>query len=154
MGLGIKLGLALAIFAGLFPAFAGAMEIAASIAPVQSLVSGVMGNAGTPILLIPGGQSPHTYALRPSAARAIEHARVVFRIGPNYEASLNAALAAIPTRVVNLIDVPGVVLYPARDLDETGGLQIGEGRAKDHLTDDPHIWLDPDNARAMSRAIA
>ncbi|HXZ67671.1 MAG TPA: zinc ABC transporter substrate-binding protein [Alphaproteobacteria bacterium] len=141
-----------AVFVGLMPADGHAISVAASIAPIQSLVMGVMGSAGQPALLIPGGQSPHTFALRPSTARAIEHARVVFRIGPNYEAALNAALASAPRRtlVVNLIDAPGVVLYPARDVDELG-LVTG---SRDHLTDDPHIWLDPDNARAIARAIA
>jgi len=152
MGLMRMMAAVSAVFVGLMPADGHAISVAASIAPIQSLVMGVMGSAGQPALLIPGGQSPHTFALRPSTARAIEHARVVFRIGPNYEAALNAALASAPRRtlVVNLIDAPGVVLYPARDVDELG-LVTG---SRDHLTDDPHIWLDPDNARAIARAIA
>ena len=138
----------------LLPGASCAMPVVASIAPIQSLVMGVMGATGKPALLIPGGQSPHTFALRPSTLRAIEHARVIFRIGPNYEAALNAALgsAAHDTLVVDLVHGPGVVLYPARDVDE---LDLGAGQGTtDHLTDDPHIWLDPDNARAIARTIA
>ncbi|MFZ1988635.1 MAG: zinc ABC transporter substrate-binding protein [Alphaproteobacteria bacterium] len=154
MGLVRWIGAALAVLAGLVPGGATAISVAASIAPIQSLVMGVMGTAGKPALLIPGGQSPHTFALRPSTVRTIEHAHVVFRIGPNYEASLNAALASAPRSalVINLIDAPGVVLYPARDVDELD-LPPAQG-SSDHLTDDPHIWLDPDNALAMARTIA
>ncbi len=146
-------GVALAVLLGLAPARGRAIEVAASIAPLQSLVMGVMGSTGSPALLIPGGQSPHTFALRPSTLRAISHARIVFRIGPNFEASLNEALAsAQQTQVIDLMDAPGVVLYPSRDLDQLS-VQPTEG-LKGHLTDDPHIWLDPDNARAMVRMIA
>lgn len=142
----------LAALLAIRPGTGQALEVAASIAPVQSLVMGVMGDTGTPALLIPGGQSPHTFALRPSTAHAIADARIVFRIGPNFEASLNEALASSRTRVVDLIDAPGLVLYASRDLDELS-IRPRDG-LKGHLLDDPHIWLDPDNARAMVRAIA
>jgi zinc transport system substrate-binding protein len=149
-----RVGLILAVLVGIAPGQGRAISVAASIAPVQSLVMGVMGTTGKPALLIPGGQSPHTFAMRPSTARAIAQAQIVFRIGPNYEVALNAPLAAVShdTHVVDLIDAPGVVLYPARDLDELGAPLRAE--TSSHLTDDPHIWLDPDNARAIARTIA
>lgn len=144
---------ALAAFVLASPVPGHAISVAASIAPVQSLVMGVMGTTGQPALLIPGGQSPHTFAMRPSTARAIAHARIVYRIGANYEVALNAPLAAAEqnTQVVNLIDAPGVILFPARDLDEPG---VAPAESAGHLTDDPHIWLDPDNARSIVRTIA
>jgi zinc transport system substrate-binding protein len=152
MGLIRRIGLVLAVLGSVAPGQSLAISVAVSIAPIQSLVMGVMGTTGKPALLIPGGQSPHTFAMRPSTARAIARAQIVFRIGSNYETALNAPLAAVSrnTHVVNLIDAPGVVLYPSRDLDELS--QVAE--LSGHLTDDPHIWLDPDNARAITRTIA
>lgn len=147
-----RIGWILAALLAALPGAGRAIPVAASIAPVQSLVMDVMGTGAVPDLLIGGGQSPHTFTPRPSTVRAIVRARVVFRIGPAFEASLNEALAsAHKTQVVDLIDAPGVVLYAARDLDEPS-LPPTDG-LKDHLTDDPHIWLDPNNARAMLRAI-
>jgi zinc transport system substrate-binding protein len=52
-------------------------------------------------------------------------------------------------RVVVLERAPGVKLQPAR----RGGLW-GEDADHDHGPTDPHIWLDPENAIAMTRAIA
>jgi len=142
----------------LSPATAAELHVAASIGPVQSLVAGVMGDTGAPALLIPGGQSPHTFAMRPSTARAIAHADVIFRIAPIYEMALDAPLAnAKHARVIDLIDAKGVTVYPARDLDDvTAAAPVGQPTDEfvRHQGMDPHIWLDPDNARAIAAAIA
>ena len=60
------------------PAQAGAPRVVASIKPVHSLVSAVMQGAGEPGLLVGGSGSPHAYALRPSEARALSRADIVF----------------------------------------------------------------------------
>ncbi len=65
--------------------FAGP-DVAASIAPVHSLVARVMQGAGTPHLLLPPGASPHDHALRPSDAAALERAALVFWVGPGWSA--------------------------------------------------------------------
>jgi zinc transport system substrate-binding protein len=106
---------------------------------------------GTPELLIGGALSEHSYALKPSDARKIERAAAIFEIGPDLETYLTAPLATLGARgrVVVLERLPGVHLLPARhgglweDTDEHG-----------HGPTDPHIWLDPRNAIAMTAAIA
>src|SRR5690606_12625612 len=74
---------------------ASALEVVASIEPLHSLVAGVMGDAGTPKLIVRGDASPHTYALRPSDAAALEAAELVFWIGPGMEAFLDKPLASL-----------------------------------------------------------
>ena len=54
------------------PAFADAPKVVADIAPVHGLVSQVMGDLGTPDLLMRQGSSPHGYAMRPSEAAALQ----------------------------------------------------------------------------------
>ena len=109
----------------------------ASIAPVHSLLAGVMKGVGDPGLLVTGGRSPHDYVMKPSSARMLHRAGVVFWIGPGLEGFLKKPLAGLAprTRVVGLAAEQGV----------------GE-------TDDPHIWLDPRNAakivRVMVRVLA
>ena len=56
---------------------AAAPKVVASVKPVHSLVAGVMGDLGTPRLLVEAGQSPHTYSLKPSEAQALEDADLV-----------------------------------------------------------------------------
>ena len=64
----------------LLPAVAAAEvpSVAVDIPPVHSLVERVMGDLGTPQLVIQPGASPHGYAMRPSEAEALAQADVVF----------------------------------------------------------------------------
>lgn len=142
-------------------------RVAASIKPVHSLVAGVMQGMGTPRLLVPGGASPHEYSLRPSDARAINEADVVFWIGPDLESFLVKPLAsAKQVRSVALMEAPGIVVLPLREggawephrhgaehgHEPQGGAEHGHDRT---VADrDAHVWLDPINAAAMVRRIA
>jgi hypothetical protein len=72
-----------------------APRVAASIPPVHSLVAGVMDGVGEPTLLVPPTASAHSFALRPSEARALAQADLVFWIGPAYETFLEKPLAAL-----------------------------------------------------------
>lgn len=126
-------------------------SVVASIKPVHALVASVMQGVGEPLLLVPGGASPHEYSLKPSDARAISEADVLFWIGPDLESFLTKPLANTQTaRSVALMTAPGVTLLPLR----AGG--AWEPHDHDHDQDraasrDAHIWLDPVNATAMVR---
>ncbi len=63
-------------------AAADAPSVAADIAPVHALVARVMEGVGAPGLVIPAGATPHAHTLRPSEARALQNADVVFWVGP------------------------------------------------------------------------
>ncbi len=92
-------------------------QVVASIPPVHSLVAGVMEGVGTPTLLVQGGASPHTYAMRPSEARALDEADVVFWVGETIETFLQDPLESVATdaHVVELSAVPGMTLLAVRE---------------------------------------
>ena len=140
--------LAVALLLWVAPA-AAAPQVLATIKPVHSLVAAVMAGVGTPELLIGGALSEHSYALKPSDARKIEGAAAIFEVGPDLETYLTSPLAALgdPGRVVVLERAPGVHLLAAR----RGGLWSSD---TDEGPTDPHLWLDPHNAVAMTAAIA
>lgn len=136
----------------------------ASIRPIHSLLAGVMHGVGEPVLLVKGGSSPHDYSLRPSEARTLDEADLVFWIGEGMEAFLAKPLEALSgdAEVVALSEVPDVHLLPARE----GGMWQGHDHHGDeeHAGDDEdgehaehaghgqanlHVWLDPGNAMAM-----
>ncbi len=103
--------LALAVSALPFQAMADdAPVVVTSIKPVHSLVSGVMKGVGEPELLIEGYESPHTYSLRPSEAKALQAADVVFIIDESLEIFLEKPLESLAgdARVVALLEAPGV----------------------------------------------
>lgn len=128
---------------------AAAPRVLATIKPVHSLVAAVMQGVGEPDLLIGGALSAHAYELKPSDAGRIERADAIFEIGPDLETYLAGPLKALGRHgtIVALERAPGVRLQPARH----GGLW---GDDHDHGPTDPHIWLDPGNAAAMTRTIA
>ncbi len=129
-------------------------RVVASILPVQSLVAGVMAGVGEPHLIVRGAGSPHTYALRPSDARALERAELVFWIGPVYETFLDRPLKGLRhARVVALVDAPGIVRLPAREGGPWADHDHDHRPAKAEEIDG-HLFLDPTNAGTLVGAIA
>ena len=133
----------------------------ASIKPVHSLVSAVMDGAGEPELIIQGATSPHTFSLRPSDARNIQDAEVIFMIGDALETSLAGSIDTLgrDARVIRLADTEGLIRLPLREgatFEDHDHDHEEEGDHGEHEEEafDMHIWLDPVNARTMVRAIA
>lgn len=139
--------------------------VAVSIKPVGDLVTAVMAGVGTPIVLIPPGSSPHTYAFKPSERAAAEQAQLLFWIGPDVEPALTKIVRALPNgaRVITLSTQPSMHVLPAR----TGGewerkrpapvLQSAMPDPHDHPQSgsfDGHIWLSPTNAKLIVRSAA
>ena len=107
--------------------------VVASILPVHSLVAGVMEGAGKPYLLVPGGMSPHSFALRPSDARRLEAAQAVFWIGPAMETFLERSLKALAqdAEVVSLAGAEDVKLLRLREGGPWAAHDHDSGAAKD-----------------------
>ena len=179
------------------PVLAEPPSVVTDITPVHSLVSQVMAGVAEPILLVPPGDSPHGFALRPSQARTLSEADIVIWAGEANTVWLAEALATLApdARSLPMIEVEGTVL---RKLD--GGHDHAEDEGGDHAEDhedadhedhhedhasgdhdngdhaahddhdhdhdghdghdhapgsvDPHVWLDPENARVWLPVIA
>jgi zinc transport system substrate-binding protein len=154
---------------------AAEIAVVVSIKPVHSLVAGVMEGVGEPALLVKGTGSEHSYSLRPSEARALEQAEVVFWVGETMETFLMKPLRALAgdARVVELWETPGLILLDTRE----GGMwqahehdherteteegappeeHEGEHAEADHARGetDMHVWLDPGNAKVLAGVIA
>jgi zinc transport system substrate-binding protein len=153
-------------------------QVIATIKPIHSLVAMVMQGVGEPRLLIGTGASPHTYSLKPSDARALQQADVVFWVGESLETFLEKPLRTLPkgARVVELAKAAGVTLLAYRDAgpweahthghaetseqtqdhDHEHAYGDAHGHSHDdaHIGADMHIWLDPANARAIVLAAA
>ena len=153
-------------FAGI--TFANAdINVVTSIKPVHSLVSGVMEGVATPDLIIDTGGSPHTYSLKPSQARQLQNADIVFWISPKLEAFLEKPIESIATNalVLQLLETDGVIkvrfreggAFDAHDHDDDEHDDHDDHDEHDeHHEDetDPHLWLDPLNAAILVDHIA
>lgn len=145
------------------PALA-APKVVASVVPVQSIVAAVMGDTGTPELLLQGSMSEHRAVFTPSQIASLGNADLVFIVGQGLEAKLaqiSGSDAVNGKRFIELTEAPGIAKLPIRE----GGAWEPDSDGHDHdhgdthaaegvLSFDPHIWLDPENAKAMARQVA
>ncbi|MBW8636229.1 zinc ABC transporter substrate-binding protein [Hoeflea sp. WL0058] len=117
------------------------VKVVASIKPVHSLVASIMEGAGSPEILVDGAASPHTYSLKPSQARSLADADVVFWVGPSLEPFLEKPLETIAegSTSVALDDAPGLALLDVRE----GG--AFEEHDHDHEGHDDHAEHDHDD---------
>ncbi|WP_176084109.1 zinc ABC transporter substrate-binding protein [Martelella sp. HB161492] len=135
-------------------------------------------------LLVKGASSPHTYSMSPSDAQALQDANVIFWVGPALEHFLTKPLEALGgnAEIITLEQAQNAALLPTRDggafeadehdhhgeadHDEAGHDDASHDETTsaddhDHLAEDldddgidPHMWLDPQNARAFVDDIA
>ncbi len=174
LGLALLLGLAR-------PAWSGPPEVVVSIKPLHSLVASVMGDVGVPSLLLKGSASPHGYSLRPSDAKALNRAKLIFWVGEGMETFLVEPLEALSgqARLIEIAELPEIELLDAReggawevhahdDHEEHAEAEHHAERhehadeAKDHEHAEHaghtehdknlHLWLDPHNAEVIVKA--
>ena len=138
------------------------IKVLVSIKPFHSLVSAIMQGVSEPLLLINGNNSPHSYALRPSSAENLQQADLVFWGGEILEGFLTKPLQSLASRakLVSLQETAGLRLLPLRS--GIGWQKHETDSANDHSAEDettstsgtdPHIWLDPYNAKIISSKI-
>ena len=138
------------------------LRVATTVAPVHSLVAMVTGGITEPALIVRPGASPHGYALKPSEARALDDADVVFWVGEGLEPWMAKAMMSLAgdALVVELGEVEGVLRLDMRESgawnEEAHGEPEEHGdQIHEHLGSyDPHLWLDPQNAMIWVEAIA
>ena len=161
------------------------IKVVTSIKPVHSLVSGVMVGVGVPSLIIDGAGSPHTYSLKPSQAKQLQDAKLVFWMGDELETFLEGPIENIAQNAtaIKLIDAHGLKKIKFREggmFDDHGHDDHDEHdheKHDDHHDEkhakkkhddhedhdghddhghgvfDPHVWLDPVNAKAIVHEI-
>lgn len=139
-----------------------APNVIASIVPIHSIVASVMGDVGTPELLLSGKNSEHTATLSPQQLSDLGKADIVFMIGSGLEHKLvqiSGSEAVGGRTFTSLSEVTGIRTLPIR---QGGAFEVHEEHEGEEHDDhdeailkfDPHVWLDPENAKAMTNAVA
>ena len=146
-------------------------SVVVTIKPLHSLVAGVMSGVGEPVLLISGAASPHGYTLRPSDIAMLGEADVLVWVGASLETGLRQTFGDQAERIptVAALDVAGMILRPDRrgthwqshehdgdehHEDETVEPEKAVQPVSDEWSDtDPHLWLNPVNARTFVSAM-
>ena len=133
---------------------AAAPKVVTSIVPLHSLVSSVMEGVATPELLMQGQNSEHNASFTPQQLVDMEKADAVFIIGDNLEAKLGEISGTETVggkAFIKMNEIKGLNLHTVRQ----GGTWEPDGDEPPPTpqTTDPHIWLDPENAKLMVQTI-
>ena len=151
------------------------VKVVTSIKPIHSLAAYVMDGVGKPNVIVDGYNSPHGFSLKPSHAKMIENADLIIWVGEDLEAFLEKPLDSIAKKAtkVELMDLKGIKKLKFREKnifeghDDHGHKEDkhdDHGHKKDkhddhgheghaHGEHDPHIWLDPMNAKVIIKEI-
>ena len=167
-----KLSLILSILSILtfFTSASAEIKVVTSIKPIHSLASYLMDGAGKPDLIVDGFNSPHGFSMKPSHAKMLQNADLIFWIGEDLENFLEKPLNSIAKKAekIELIEIKGLNILKFRErniFDNHDDHDDHEGHAKKKKNDDhddhddheghghgeydPHIWLDPINAKVI-----
>jgi zinc transport system substrate-binding protein len=144
------------------------LNVVATIKPIHAIAAAVMTGVAEPKLLLDGAASPHTFSLKPSDAKALAAARVVFRVSDGLEPFMVKIIRSLPktVEVVTLEKVRGLKLYPLRsggpfeDHEQGHAQDKGDKHEHGHSDDtsenatDGHLYLDPANAVLIATHMA
>ena len=171
------------------------IKVVASIKPIHSLASYLMDGVGKPKLIVDGYASPHGFSLKPSHAKMLQEADIVFWVGEDIENFLVKPLGSIAKNAekIELLNIKGLKKLKFRernvfeghddhghkedDHDDHAKKEDGHddehkdehGHDDDHKKDghdehgheghahgefDPHIWLDPLNAKVILKEMS
>jgi ABC-type Zn uptake system ZnuABC Zn-binding protein ZnuA len=150
-------------FAGTLPSAGGLggpsrppIKVITTTTDLKALVEAVGGDVVDVESLAPPLQDPHTVDAKPGQLARLKTAALLVRIGLDHEPWLPRALRTLGDRRF----APGSPHY----LDTSRSVQIqqaeaprvreGGGAGHVHGYGNTHYWLDPENARAMTGAIA
>ena len=71
------------------------LKVVTTIKPLHSLISNVMEGIGEPSLIVEGSTSPHSFILKPSHAKLLEQADIIFWVGEDLETFMEKPLKSI-----------------------------------------------------------
>ena len=165
------------------------IKVVTSIKPIHSLASYLMDGVAKPDLIVDGYASPHGFALKPSHAKMLQNADLIFWVGEDLENFLEKPLKSVAKKAekIELMEIKGLTKLKFRERNifeehdhghkeddhddhakkeddhddhghddehkEDGHDDHGhEGHA--HGEYDPHIWLDPMNAKVILSEMA
>jgi zinc transport system substrate-binding protein len=128
----------------LFSSFSAIAEIkvVTTIKPIHSLVSGVMDGVSNPTLIIEGSNSPHNFSLKPSHAKMLEEADIVFWIGEDLESFMEKPLNSLAKNAVQIsfMDLKSIEKLKFREMSEHDdhGHDDHHGHEDEHEGHDDH----------------
>ena len=104
-------------FLALFTSANADIKVVASIKPIHSLTSYLMDGVGKPDLIVDGYASPHGFAMKPSHAKMLQDADIIFWVGEDLENFLVKPLSSIAKKAekIELMEIKGLEVLKFRE---------------------------------------
>jgi zinc transport system substrate-binding protein len=129
------------------------ISVLVTIVPQLEMVESIGGDHVSTTLLVPSGQSPHSYEPTPSQLITIAEAEAYFTVGSGVEfeiAYMDTILEQNPN--LNVFDCSENI--EVLSFDEHYGQEDYHGEdTDDHSGTDPHIWTSPVNYKKMAKVV-
>ena len=92
------------------------IKVVASIKPIHSLASYLMDGVAKPDLIVDGYASPHGFAMKPSHAKMLQNADLIFWVGEDLENFLEKPLKSIAKKAekIELMEIKGLQVLKFR----------------------------------------
>lgn len=112
-------------------------KVVTDIAPTYAIVAQVMDGVGLPKLIVEQASSPHGFALRPSHARALQEADLVFSVSEGLAPWLLGPMETLATEAsfVFLDEIDGSLVLDVRHEE---GAEEEEAHDDEHEHEEPH----------------
>ena len=93
------------------------IKVVASIKPIHSLASYLMDGVAKPDLIVDGYASPHGFAMKPSHAKMLQNADLIFWVGEDLESFLEKPLSSIAKKAekIELMEIKGLQVLKFRE---------------------------------------
>ena len=93
------------------------LKVVTSIKPIHSLASYLMDGIGKPELIVDGYASPHGFSMKPSHAKMLQNADLIFWAGEDLENFLEKPLKSIAKKAekIELIEIKGLNVLKFRE---------------------------------------
>ena len=93
------------------------IKVVASIKPIHSLASYLMDGVAKPDLIVDGYASPHGFAMKPSHAKMLQNADLIFWVGEDLENFLEKPLNSIAKKAekIELMEIKGLQVLKFRE---------------------------------------
>ena len=129
------------------------LAVVTTTTDLRSLAQAVGGDLVEAVSLVPANLDAEDYQPKPQDVLRLKHARLVVRVGLDYDLWLDRLLFASTTREIKR-GGPGYVdaSFGIATL-EVRGVTVGPGDGHAHGSGNPHYWLDPKNAEAITANI-
>ena len=145
----------IAIWLGLLsPGFAQQrIQVVTTTTDLRSLTEAVGGEHIEAVNLVPAGMDAEDYQPKPQDVLRLRNARMLVRVGLDYDLWLDRLLAQAGRREIGRGGPGYVDASFAIAVLELRGMSVGPGDGHAHGSGNPHYWLDPRNAETVTGTI-